>query len=195
MRLLELLGLSRRTEGLYTSASYAAATAVPLLLALGKRVLKLPARWMARGLGRECWSYGEMGYWQRFWGQQAVTVPLQQAPPRAPHAVLRPSREAGEARLLRFGGGAVKPWLRRCKASAAPALCGRPPQDCAKLFWKQLDTKLDRLIEMGASNSTATEAYMSPNSAGYGGHQRYPPRDKGKGKGGKGKGKGGWSYF
>ena len=146
-RLLELVGLSRRTEGLYTSPSYAAATAVPLLLALGKRVLKLPARWMARGLGRECRSYGEMGYWQRFWGQQAITVPLAQAPVRAPHAVLRPSREAGDARLVRFGGGAIKPWLRRCSSSAAPALCGRPPQDCAKLFWKQLDPKLIPLIQ------------------------------------------------
>ena len=162
-KLLELVGLSRRTEGLYVQPSYAADTQVPLvhllyslhtlsalpyvslsslssplqvplLLALGRRALKLPSRWLARGLGRECWSHSEMRFWQRYRGQQAVSVPLLLRPLRAPQTELRPSREAANARMLRFGGRsshgyavAVPPRRRRCAAarlSIAPSCDG-----------------------------------------------------------------------
>ena len=122
---------------------------VPLLLALGRRSLKLPSRWLARGLGRECWSHSEMSFWQRYWGQQAISVPLLLRPLRAPQAVLRPSREAANARMLRFGGP-IKPWLRRCSSSAPASLCGRPPLDCAKLWWRHVDPALVRLIQAGS---------------------------------------------
>ena len=117
---------------------------VPLLLALGRRALKLPSRWLARGLGRECWSHSEMSFWERYWGQQAISVPLLPRPLRVPQAVLHPSREEANARMLRFGGP-IKPWLRRCSSSAPASLCGRPPLDCAKLWWRHVDPALLRL--------------------------------------------------
>ena len=122
---------------------------MPLLLALGRRALKLPSRWLARGLGRECWSHSEMSFWERYWGQQAISVPLLLRPLRVPQAVLHPSREEANARMLRFGGP-IKPWLRRCSSSAPASLCGRPPLDCAKLWWRHVDPALLRLIQAGS---------------------------------------------
>ena len=115
--------------------------------------LRLPARWLARGLAREGLSFGELQYWERLWGQQGVRVPLATRPFRAVHATAAAERANGDALLLRFSAGAFRPWLRRCgalAAAAAPAR-GRPGAptagDCARVWRRFFASSLAALAE------------------------------------------------
>jgi hypothetical protein len=122
---------------------------VPAQLLLDKRALRLPSRWLARGLARDGWTHSEAVYWHQYWGLQGLNIPFSTKPMRAPHVALRPRREAGDALLLRFSGGAVKPWLKRCggpTASGVP-MCGRSGFDCAKLWLRQISEEALRAIE------------------------------------------------
>jgi hypothetical protein len=167
-RLLEVLGTQRRVEGLYLQASGGGGELnAPAMLTLDKRALRLPARWLARGLARASLTFGELQYWERLWGQQGVRIPLATSPFRAAHAMPSPERAEGDAMLLRFSGGAYAPWLRRCTARAAAGapLCGRPPMgpaDCARVwrrfFAASLTLQRACVAEAGANGTAGSRA-------------------------------------
>ena len=122
---------------------------------------------MARGLSREAFTFGELQHWERLWGQQGVRVPFAMQPYRAVRVVVAPVRTAGDALLLRYSGGAFRPWLRRCtrqQAAAAP-VCGRPPQlvDCARVWRRFFSPELIPLME--ATRTDASGALVLPRSA------------------------------
>ena len=157
-RLLDLVGTQRRTDGLYQQAKAASADlSVPALLALDKRVVRLPSRWLAKGLAREALRLSELQYWDRLWGQQGLRVPFATRPFRAAHVAFAPVRTLGDALLLRYSGGPFKPWLKRCTPAlvrAAP-LCGRPPRtfDCARVWRRYFSAALIPLVEGRGSGS------------------------------------------
>ena len=164
MRLIDVLGTQRRTEGLHQLPSAASSLASAALLALDKRTLKLPPPWLARGLAREAFTYDELLYWERLWGQQGVRDPPSLRPFRAAHAVAKPSREIGDALMLRFSGGQFSPWLRRCTpASAASApVCGKSLQvDCARLWRPYFSPSLVPLMEAEFDESGALQLVRS----------------------------------
>ena len=156
-RIIELMG-QQRVDQLYVHGASGLSAAVPTLLALDKRLLRLPSRWLARGLARDSWSHGELAYWQRYWGQQGEKLPFVPRPLRAPHATAAPRREIGDALVLRFSGslfadGRFKPWLRRCSGEAADGAprCGRRGLDCARLWWRLLERALP-LVEAAVTD-------------------------------------------
>uniref|UniRef100_A0A6U5JRB2 Uncharacterized protein n=1 Tax=Calcidiscus leptoporus TaxID=127549 RepID=A0A6U5JRB2_9EUKA len=165
LKLLELLGLQRRTENLYLSQALAISQTPAVLLLLDKRALRLPARWLARGLARDSWSHLEAAYWHRYWGQQGVHYTYSLRPVRAHHAVASPRRETGDALLLRFSGGVYKPWVRRCDASSAPAaaVCGRRWSDCASLWWQYVAEANVAMIEAHDTDPSGTLLALSTN--------------------------------
>ena len=160
-RVLDVLGtINRRTEGLYLQASGMSPSvnldggsiSAPAMFALDRRALRLPSRWLARGLARESLTFGELQYWERLWGQQGVKLnTLSTRPFRAAHAVALPQRHLGDALMLRYSGGPFKPWLRRCtpSASSAAPLCGRVPPffDCARIWRRYLSMHLVTKLE------------------------------------------------
>ena len=93
-RVLDVLGtINRRTEGLYLQASGMSPSvnldggsiSAPAMFALDRRALRLPSRWLARGLARESLTFGELQYWERLWGQQGIKLnTLDEALPRGP---------------------------------------------------------------------------------------------------------------
>ena len=228
-RLVDMLGGLRKVDGLYLPASASSGghgvggpggggdtAAAAIMLALDRRALRLPARWLARGLARDGLSFGELQYWERLWGQQGVRVPLTTRPYRAVHAVSGPVRANGDALLLRFSAGPFKPWLRRCgpQAAAAAPLCGRPgvptAGDCARLWRRFFAPGLAALVEarelddagalrpMRGAVRTCVEANIdgmvmrtSTNASSAGGRDAHlttnPLKDKG---GGRSRGKG-----
>ena len=164
-RLLETVGFQRRNENLFRQPLAALNPAVTAQLLLDKRALRLPSRWVARGLARDAWSYSEAEYWHRYWGLQGVTFPFSTKPVRAPHAALSPKREAGDALLLRFSGGPMKPWLKRCGGTTAAGvpLCGKSNFDCAKLWLKQVSEEAMRTLE--AQDTAASNALLTSLAA------------------------------
>ena len=172
-RLLDLMGSQRRTEGLYLPLPRevqpgGAATdfGAPLLLALDKRALRLPQRWLAAGLARSSLSLGELQYWERLWGQQGIRVPHATHPFRAAHvaAMGLPARQSGDALMLRYSGGPHVPWRRRCspRSQAAAPLCGRPPRgpaDCADVWDRFFAPHLVPVVQASAlRDGVAVEA-------------------------------------
>lgn len=167
-RLLELVGFQRRNENLFLQPLAALGPAVPAQLLLDKRALRLPSRWLARGLARDGWSYSEAVYWRRYWGLQGVAIPSSTKPVRAPHVAVGPRREAGDALLLRFSGGSLKPWLRRCGgpgASGVP-LCGRAGYDCSKLWLRQVSEEALRAIEATEADTALASSVSSADAIG-----------------------------
>ena len=173
-RILDLVGNAKRAQGLYQSFAAAAGggsgstLSAPSMLALDRRALRLPARWMARGLAREGMSFGELQYWERLWGQQGIRVPLAANPFRAAHAVASPVRAVGDALLLRYSGGPYLPWLRRCTplAAASAPLCGRPAAfavDCARVWRRFFANSLVPIVE--ASRTDAEGELRLPHGA------------------------------
>ena len=145
----------RRNENLFLQPVAALSPHVPAQLLLDKRVLRLPGRWLARGLAREGWSWSEASYWHRLWGLQGVRLPFDVRPVRAVHAAPAPRRASGDALLLRFSGGPMKPWLKRCggaEAAGAP-LCGRSGADCAKLWLRYISEQSLLLAEANEEGS------------------------------------------
>ena len=164
-RIIELMGQQRKVDQLYVHGASGLSAAVPTLLALDKRLLRLPSRWLARGLARDSWSHGELAYWQRYWGQQGEKLPFVPRPLRAPHATAAPRREIGDALVLRFSGslfadGRFKPWLRRCSGEAADGAprCGRRGLDCARLWWRYFSERALPLVE-----AAVTDDKLKPN--------------------------------
>ena len=158
-RFLDLLGTQRRTEGLYQQINASSTIVAPALLALDKRALKLPSRWLARGLARERFTYSELSYWERLWGQLGVRVPLVTRPFRAVHATAQPIRSGRDALMLRFSGGPIAPWLHPCPgfasapsgslaAATSSPLCGWGQSiECARLWRPYVALSLSPSLE------------------------------------------------
>ena len=86
-RLLESIGMQRRTDQLYLHPQTAGSDpTVGAQLVLDHNVMRLPSRWLMRGLAREQWSHDELSYWQRHWGQQGLALNFAYRPVRAPAA-------------------------------------------------------------------------------------------------------------
>ena len=151
-RLMEFVGLQRRTDQLYLHAAHASDPAVAAQIVLDKRSVRIDGRHLVRGLAREAWTHSEASYWQRHWGQQGVHFNFNTRPVRAPHAKT--------ATIVRFSGGQVHPWYRRCREiwdAPAPATCGRaPPRDCAHMWWSYLGDAAIPTLEAVADPSGAS---------------------------------------
>lgn len=92
-KVLEVMGSNEKE--LYQNPSDAYSMPSPLMLVLDGRSVRLPPKWLCRGLARDSFSHSELSYWQRHWGQQGLSLPSSNTPFRAPQAVHSPQRAEG----------------------------------------------------------------------------------------------------
>ncbi|KAL1525728.1 hypothetical protein AB1Y20_020572 [Prymnesium parvum] len=164
-KVLDVMGSHSKSQELYQHPTEAYSISAPLALVLDTRALRLPHTWLCRGLARDSFTLPELSYWHRHWGQQGVTFPLVLAPFRAPQAVALPQRAQGDALILRFNGGAYKPWMRRCSKATSDGAprCGRGFYDCANIWWRFVARRL--LRPLAAVDTVASGALRLPPTA------------------------------